>query len=150
MSGWLLAVHLTGIVLWLGGLFSTTRHTGVLAGRDPEEELPDDMVAFERKSYYFAVLPGFLLALGSGLYALLSNPSLFLDPNGPWGTGFHIKLTLVVLLIGVDQFYHYCMRSFHEEGTGSRAVFMMLHGFSGLLFIAILVVVALFSPHHVM
>lgn len=135
--GWLPALHVIGIILWMGGLFVLTRHAGQnaqLAAGDPAREA---FSVYERKSYYMGVLPGFLLTLVTGLWMLFEAPAQFLEADGPWGATFHIKLTLVVVLIAADQFFHFKMRKLHADGTGSKGAFMAAHGIVGLCFIAI-------------
>jgi uncharacterized membrane protein len=148
MKSWLVAIHIIGVILWMGGLFMNTRHSGMLTDMDDVGDLPQDLIDFEWSSYYFAVLPGFLLAAGTGFYLLLSNAGWYLNADGAWGPTFHIKLTLVGLLIAVDQFYHYKMRQLHREREGNKGLFMMLHGVSGLLFIAIVLTVFSMGVYH--
>lgn len=149
MKSWLVAFHIIGVILWMGGLFMNTRHSGMLADQDNLDQLPEDLINFEFSSYYFAVFPGFLIAAGTGMYMLLTNASMYLSPDSGWGVTFHIKLTLVAALIIIDQFYHYRMRVLHREKSGSKKLFMMLHGISGLLFIGIVLTVIVMGVRHV-
>lgn len=134
-GSWLLALHIVGIILWMGGLFMLTRHLGMHA------ELPDApsdaLREYESKSYYMAVFPGFLLTLGTGLYMLLTRAGEMLSTDGTWGATFHAKLALIVVLIIADQFVHFRMRHFHNKGFGKRGAFMAAHGVVGLVFIVI-------------
>ena len=136
MSGTLLGIHVIGFIMWMGGLWVLSRHLAVHTGIDGDKPDPN-WKDWESKTYYFGVLPGFLLALGTGLYALLTNLSGYLSADGAWGATFHLKLTLVVVLIGMDQFFHFKMRSFHKTGEGGKGAFMAVHGVSALCFIAI-------------
>lgn len=145
---WIVAIHVIGVILWMGGLFTNTRHSGMVADFDDPNDVPQELFDFEWSSYYFAVFPGFLIAAGTGLYLLLNNASSYLNADGGWGTTFHIKLTLVVLLIIVDQYYHYKMRLLHSENEGSKGIFMMLHGVAGLLFIGIVLTVIGLGIRH--
>lgn len=136
MPSWMTALHIIGIILWMGGLFMLARHLGMHTERAdaPDAALKD----YESKSYYMVVLPGFLLTLGTGLYALIDAPARYLSvSDGAWGTTFHIKLTLIVVLIVIDQVIHLRMRHFHNKGFGKRKLFMALHGVVGLSFIVI-------------
>lgn len=135
MPGWMLALHIVGIILWMGGLFMLTRHVGMHVTRETGPD--DDLKVYETKSYYMGALPGFFLTLATGLYALFQNPQLYLKADGVWGATFHAKLTLIVVLIIADQFFHQRMRRFHHKGDGSRKLFMAIHGIVGLCFIAI-------------
>lgn len=138
VNNWMRALHIIGLILWMGGLFVLARHLAMhvkVTGAPTSE-----MKGYESKSYYLGVLPGFLLTLGSGLYLLLQQPMNYLSADGGWGGNFHVKLTLVVVLILIDQFFHLRMRHFHNKGTGSRGLFMAIHGIVALSFIGIVVI----------
>ncbi|MEZ4462862.1 MAG: CopD family protein [bacterium] len=138
---WLAATHIVGLILWLGGLITLARllgHHVSLTSKEAREAL----VPFERKSYFMAVLPGFLLALGSGLTLLVMNgPKIYFAPGSAWGMTFHIKLTLILVLIVLDQLIAAKMRKVHREDTGNRGFFMATHGIVGLLMIVIVFMV---------
>lgn len=136
MPGTSLGLHIIGLILWMGGLFLLSRHVAVHTG--VEGAKPDPLWrAWESKAYYLGVLPGFLLTLGTGLSALMMNMKGYLDPDLGWGGTFHAKLTMVVILIGVDQFFHFKMRKFHKTGEGGKGAFMAVHGLTALMFIGI-------------
>ena len=140
----MVAFHLIGIILWMGGLVTLARLLGHHAGLD-SKEAREALVGFEKKSYLFAILPGFLLALLTGLGLLVSKGdgiSFYLSPDaGPWGGTFHAKLTFVVLIIVFDQLVFAKMRKLHSTDEGSRGFFMAAHGIIGLLFIAVVILV---------
>lgn len=137
MDPWLKAIHIIGLILWMGGLFLLARHLGDHVDLDTSEAR-EAFASWERKTYYMSVLPGFILSLGSGLYALFAQGfGHYLSSEGPWGGTFHFKLLLIVILIGADQAVHFKMRSLHGDGDGSRGLFMAVHGIVGLLFIVI-------------
>lgn len=138
---WLSAFHIVGLILWMGGLVTLARLLGHHSGLE-SKEARDALIPFEKKSYLMAILPGFLLTLGTGVALLLGNGvSYYLDPQGAWGATFHLKLTFIVVLIGLDQFIFFKMRKLHVEDEGSRGLFMALHGIVGLIFIVIVVVI---------
>lgn len=125
----------------MGGLFQLARHLAYHADL-PTDERPESLADWESKTYYFTILPGFLLALGTGLYTMLSlGFGHYLNVDGLWGPTFHAKLLFIAILIGVDQFVHFKMRSLHDSGEGSRGAFMAAHGIVGLLFIATVFIV---------
>ena len=141
LYGWLKAFHIISMILWMGGLFALTSHLGTSAEMDPSDRTPA-MEGFERKTYYFSVLPGLILSLVTGLWLMIHQGfGTYLNPDNAWGATFHAKLTLIVLLIGIDQFVHFKMRRLHASGEGSRGMFMALHGTVGLMFIAIPILV---------
>jgi uncharacterized membrane protein len=119
----------------MGGLFMLTRHVGMHVEQPDGPQEP--LKVYESKSYYTGVLPGFLLTLATGLYALFQNPAVYLNVDGVWGATFHAKLMFVFILIVADQFFHMRMRRFHHKGEGTRKVFMAIHGTVGLCFIVI-------------
>jgi protoporphyrinogen IX oxidase len=137
MFNTLVALHIIGIILWTGGLFMLTRHVGMHAELDSTPQ--KDLKVYESKSYYMGVLPGFLLTLATGLWMFFDKGAAYYlsVDEGVWGSTFHLKFTLVVLLIAADQFFHMRMRRFHQKGEGKRKLFMAIHGVSALFFIVI-------------
>lgn len=137
-SSWLLGFHIIGIIMWMGGLFALTRHAGMHVGL---KDAPRPALSlYESKSYFMGALPGMILTVGTGLALLFGNAAgagYFLKADGIYGTTFHVKLLLVVILIVVDQVFLYKMRTFHKDGLGTRKLFMALHGSIGLGFIII-------------
>lgn len=129
-------LHFIGMILWMGGLFMLARHLAVHTGIEGDKPDPN-WKDWESKAYYFGVLPGLLVNLGAGLAIILSNTSHYLSVDGPWGATFHAKLTLIAVLIGLDQFFHFKMRKFHNTGEGGKGAFMAVHGLTALLFIGI-------------
>ena len=138
---WLAGGHIIGLILWLGGLITLARLMGVhsaLESTDARKALCE----FERKSYFMAVLPGFLLALVTGLALLVGKGmSNYFAPGSAWGLTFHIKMTLVLGLIVLDQVIAAKMRKLHREDTGSKAFFMATHGIVGLITIVVVLMV---------
>lgn len=138
MAGWLKAIHLIGMVLWVGGLFYLTSHLGSHAELE-SQEAKEAFRDIERSAYYYVALPGFLIVLVTGLFGFVSaGVSHYLDTARTWGSTFHVKLTLVFLLIVIDQYVHYQMRQLHRGEEGSRPLFMGLHGIFGLLFMLVI------------
>jgi uncharacterized membrane protein len=137
----LVAVHVIGIILWMGGLFMLTRHVGMHSSMDTAPQ--EDLKVYESKSYYMSVLPGLLLTLGTGLYMLIDGRGLGIGyylkagEGSAWGSTFHVKLMLIVILLIADQFFHMRMRRLHNKGEGKRGLFMAIHGIVGLSFIII-------------
>lgn len=140
---WLAAFHIIGLILWLGGLITLARLLGHHADLD-SGEARQSLVAFEKKTYLFAVLPGFLLALGTGLVLLLTKGggmAHYFAPGSPWGMTFHIKLLIILFLIVFDQLVAAKMRKLHRDDEGSRGFFMAMHGVVALLMIVTVILV---------
>ena len=140
---WILGLHVIGIIVWMGGLVTLARLVGHHAGLESKEARAS-LVRFERRSYFAAILPGFLLALFTGLTMLLfkgNGIGHYLSADGPWGATFHAKLTLVAILIVLDQLILSKMRKLHREDVGSKPFFMATHGIVGLIFMIIVLLV---------
>ena len=140
---WLASFHIIGLIVWLGGLITLGRLLGHHASLE-SAEARKSLIDFERKSYFFAVLPGFLVALITGLVLLMTNgggPANYFGSEGGWGMTFHLKMTLVIVLIVLDQLVGAKMRKLHSEDQGSRAFFMATHGIIALIMILIVVMV---------
>ena len=136
MPGWLKALHIIGIILWMGGLFQLARHLGDHAQLE-SDAAREAFAEWESKTYYMTVLPGFLVTLGSGLYALITLGFGHYLAGEAWGGTFHLKLLMIAILIAIDQIVRYKMVQLHDTGEGKRGPFMAMHGVVGLFFIVI-------------
>lgn len=91
----LLVVHVFGVVFWVSGLLVTsmslTRHT-----QEASPEARQALARLERIFLRGLADPGALLAILGGIGLISTNSSYYL--HAPW---LHIKLTFVVLLIGL-------------------------------------------------
>jgi uncharacterized membrane protein len=93
---WLLAAHVIGFILWIGGLFSTYWLLRIHA--QSPKEVHEKLTLMER-SLALVMDIAATLAIATGLVMALSRPefrptTLFATPHSGW---FHVKLTLVVL-----------------------------------------------------
>lgn len=135
-----IALHVIGLILWMGGLFQLARHLAYHADL-PEDQHSESLAEWESKTYYMTVLPGFILAISSGLYIMFANGFTSYLTSDHWGGTFHLKLLLIVILIGADQFLHFKMLNFHKSGEGSRGQFLAVHILVGLSVIVIPLIV---------
>ncbi|MCU1342217.1 MAG: hypothetical protein JWN92_1640 [Candidatus Acidoferrum typicum] len=91
----LLVGHITGLVLWVSGLLVTsmalTRHT-----QEASAEARQALARLERIYLRGLADPGALLTILAGVGLIMTNSRYYL--HAPW---LHIKLTLVLLLIGL-------------------------------------------------
>ena len=91
----LLVVHVFGLVFWVSGLLVTsmalTRHT-----QEASAEARQALARLERIFLRGLADPGALLVILAGIGLISTNSSYYL--HAPW---LHIKLTFVVLLIGL-------------------------------------------------
>ena len=96
-SLWLLAAHLIGVFVWIGGLFAVYWLLRIHAQAPTDAR--DKLTLMERSLALMMDL-GATLAIGCGLTLALTHnldhptTNLFAAPGAGW---FHIKLTVVVL-----------------------------------------------------
>jgi len=141
MMAWLTAFHILGLIVWLGGIMTLSRLLGHHVALE-SKEARESLIPFERKSYFMAILPGFLISLLTGLGMLFGKGmAVYFAPGSAWGMTFHIKLLLIVVLIVLDQVTVAKMRKVHRDDTGSRGFFMGMHGMIGLIMIVVVILV---------
>lgn len=134
MIQWLLTIHITGIVFWMGTLLLLTR---ILAWHTQQNaEVGTALEQLERKLFFGGAIPGFVLTVGAGFWMLAVLHWGPLDAK-VYGPAFHIKLTLVVVLTGLTFFIQSKMKSMADA---QASLFKALHGVVAALFIAILIV----------
>ncbi|MGN6106687.1 MAG: CopD family protein [Kofleriaceae bacterium] len=91
MLSWLLAGHLIGVFLWIGGMF--TAYWLLRFHSHAPREVHEKLTLMER-SIALMMDISCTLAIGCGLgLALGQTPNLFARPHSGW---FHIKLAVVV------------------------------------------------------
>jgi uncharacterized integral membrane protein (TIGR00701 family) len=140
---WILALHIIGIIVWMGGLSMLSRLLGFHAEQQ-SAEVRKTLQRFEHRSYFWAVMAAFALTLGTGLYMLFAKGNgiaHYVGSGSPWGATFHAKLTLVVVLIVLDHLVMRKMKKLHREDEGTKSFFMAVHGVSGVLFMAVVILV---------
>jgi protoporphyrinogen IX oxidase len=128
MVAWTLVFHVFGIVLWIGGLLTTT----VLLSQHARETSPEVRAALtrlEKKSMRAMADPGALLTILAGITLIFTNPSYY-----TYATWLHFKLTLVVIMIILHVFIGIEMKA---QQKGIRA---MTPGKAWFLFAAVLLV----------
>jgi protoporphyrinogen IX oxidase len=94
----LLVFHIFGLVFWVSGLLVTsmalTRHT-----QEASAEARQALARLERIYLRGLADPGALLTILAGVGLIMTNSTYFL--HAPW---LHLKLTFVLLLIGLHGF----------------------------------------------
>lgn len=98
MVAWLLVVHVFGWTLWVGGLLVTTAAVSQYA-QESSTDVRQALGRLQKLSLRGMADPGALLAIVAGIFLILSNRGYFLHAR--W---LHIKLTFVLLLIGLHGF----------------------------------------------
>ncbi len=87
---WVLAAHLIGVFLWIGGLFTTYWLLRIHASAP--KDVHDKLTLMERSLALMMDIAA-TLAIGTGLYMAISI-HLFSMPHSGW---FHTELAIVVL-----------------------------------------------------
>ena len=95
MVSWVLVLHVFGLVLWVGGLLATTIIMRYRSIQTPGEAHPA-LMRLEKILLRGMADPGALFTILGGMILIASNSSYYLHAR--W---LHIKLTFVVLLIGL-------------------------------------------------
>ncbi len=127
---YILALHIIGIVMWLGGMMITTRLFKIFrsssAGAD--SQWPNALM----KLWRGFILPGALIVIVSGILQVLTNGVGYYMQQG-W---FHAKLTFVVLLVIATAFLGSEIKSYKEGNLEAGKNAMLLHGIAGLALLA--------------
>jgi putative membrane protein len=132
VNNWLLVFHLLGIIFWMGGLLILSRMLGYHARE--ELAVQSRLSHVEKRLYWGAVVPGLVIVLVTGIWMLVENMTLMKNP------GFHIKLTLVVVGIGVQFVVQKFIAGLRDEPKKSRGgKYKAVHGVLGLVLIGVLV-----------
>jgi putative membrane protein len=130
----LLVIHLFGWMFWVGGLLVTsmalTRHT-----QETSPEARQALARLERIYLRGLADPGALLTILAGVGLIMTMPSYFL--HAPW---LHLKLTFVLLLIGLHGFIAVRTKAFGAERIAlQRRDARLLVVATLLLFLSILI-----------
>lgn len=103
---WFKAFHLIGIVVWFAGLFYLVRlfvyHAEAAEKPEPAQSiLKAQYEIMEKRLYNIITTPGMIVTVAMAIGLITTEPEIL---KSGW---LHIKLALVVLLIG---YHHYCKR----------------------------------------
>ena len=103
---WFKAFHIVGFVTWFGGLFYLPRlfiyHQEANEQPEPARSiLKQQFQIMEQRLYSIIATPGMLVTIAMAIGLLTTEPDILKS------TWLHIKLGLVVLLVG---YHHYCKR----------------------------------------
>ena len=103
---WFKAFHLVGIVSWFAGMFYLPRlfvyHAEASEQSEPAQSiLKSQYQIMEKRLYRIIMTPAMLLTLIMGGCLIATEPAILHD------TWIHIKLTLVLVLVG---YHHICGR----------------------------------------
>ena len=103
---WFKAFHIVGFVTWFGGLFYLPRlfiyHQEANEQPEPAQSiLKQQFEIMEKRLYGIIMTPGMLLTIAMAIGLIYTQPQVLHE------TWLHIKLALVLGLIG---YHHYCKR----------------------------------------
>ena len=133
---WLKAFHIVSIVCWFAGLFYLPR-LFVYHAQSQDAVSQERFSLMERKLYKGIMLPAMIATLIFGGWLISLNPSGYFSQG--W---MHVKLTLVILLIG---YHHMCgaqVKSFARgENTRSHVFYRWFNEVPVLFLLAIVILV---------
>ncbi len=134
--GWTLVFHIIGIVMWIGGLLAVTQIMAQSAAAT-EPAAREAYASMARRALNALAHAGLVLTVGSGVILLFLIP-----PAMRMAAWLHIKLTLVVLLIGLDIWLARMVNRMPAK-MPARGRAGMMHGLFASLFFVILILVLL-------
>ncbi|MGH7923148.1 MAG: CopD family protein [Candidatus Binatus sp.] len=132
LRGFILALHIFGVIFWLGGLLMITS----FLARVPEEVgLPKErFLGAARGLFESTVNLGAAISIALGILLILMNPSVL---RHGW---LHAKLLLVAILLFYHvRFYRRIVFLENNPSQSTRKEFRVIHGMVSALLIAILV-----------
>lgn len=164
MHEWFKALHLVGVLFWMGSLLLLSRYM-TFTMRTASMEARREMLQFARRTYTFIAMPGGFITLLFGLLMLFgvgvegatmgdylmpvvrdAAGEKLLDVDGNsikslWWITFHVKLVMVAVLLGMDiALGRKIMRLSREESPThpNPAMFTVVHGIMGLMVVVII------------
>lgn len=133
---WIRLIHFLGLFLWVGGLLAVTQALSGLSGvsKDALSQSIETASRLERR----LLLPGFVLALLSGVYMLIYSVNVPLKQG--W---MHGKLLMIVFLVGVQGLLGAKRAALRKGGDPDRLskTFRLLFFLTALLALVVLVLV---------
>lgn len=103
---WLKSLHIISMVCWFAGIFYLPR-LFVYHADTVDDISHQRFQVMERRLYYGIMTPSALLTVGFGIALITINPSYYFHAG--W---FHLKLFLVVLLLGYHGYCGHLRRQF--------------------------------------
>lgn len=137
---WLKALHIIAVVCWFAGLFYLPR-LFVYHAMSSDQPSHERFCVMERKLYRGIMNPSMIATVLFGGLMLWMNPTLF--QTGAW---LHLKLTLVVLLIG---YHHACgriLRRFAADENQRGHVWFRWFNEVPVLFLLAIVILVVVRP----
>lgn len=142
---WVKAFHIMAVITWFAALFYLPRLFVYHAQANAEGDKAgsERFKIMERKLYRGIMTPSMLVALGLGLWMLIDRWNVYFH-NATW---MHIKLTLVILLIG---YHHMCgafLKKFaRDENTRTHVFYRVFNELPVFVLVAVVILVTLKQP----
>lgn len=142
---WVKSFHIIAVICWFAAIFYLPRlfvyHTQAL--KENDQKGSERFKIMERKLYRGIMTPSAIVTVVLGLWMLMESWSIYYK-SAPW---MHIKLTLVIVLIG---YHHACgrlLKKFAEDkNTRSETFYRFFNEVPVFLLVAIVVLVVLKQP----
>ncbi|MCH9696759.1 MAG: CopD family protein [Gammaproteobacteria bacterium] len=132
---WLKALHLIFMVTWFSGLFYLPR-LFVYHAMTEDTAGQERFKIMERKLFFGIMTPGMVLTIVFGVW-MLGDYAWVLYKSSGW---LHIKLTLIVLLIGYHMLCLKWLLAFkHDANTHSHVFFRWINEIPVFFLIAIII-----------
>lgn len=142
---WVKAFHIMAVITWFGGLFYLPRlfvyHA--LANAENDRTGSERFKVMERKLYRGIMTPSMLVALVLGLWLLADRWHSYFQQ----ATWMHIKLALVILLIGYHQLCGVFLKQFARDANiRSHRFYRVFNELPVLILVAVVLLVTLKQP----
>lgn len=142
---WVKAFHIIGVVCWFAGIFYLPRlfvyHTQALNEND--QQGVERFKIMERKLYRGIMNPSAVITVLLGLWLLIDRWDSYFSQ----ATWMHIKLTLVILLIG---YHHACGRLLkkfaNDINERSETFYRVFNEIPVFILLAVVILVTLKQP----
>lgn len=138
---WVKSFHLIFMVTWFAGLFYLPR-LFVYHSMSNDQISIDRFKIMERKLYYGIMTPGAVLTIIFGLW-LLHGYGFALYKNAIW---LHIKLALVLVLIGFHLYCGYLRKQFQQDKNRHSHVFYRILNEIPIFILIAIVILAIVKP----
>ncbi|WP_305862824.1 protoporphyrinogen oxidase HemJ [Helicobacter cholecystus] len=138
---WLKVLHILAFVSWMAMLFYIPRLFVYHAEHIANQGFVEVVKIQENKLYYFIGWPAMIVTLGSGVGLIIVLGGGEYMKIAAW---LHLKLTLIILLVGYHLLCGHYMKSF-ERGTCKRSgkFFRVFNEVPTLILILIVILVVL-------